>query len=940
MIQCKMCGGSVILTPDRTIGVCEYCGSTNTYGKISDEQRAAAFNRGNDFRRAGEFDNALAAYEQILREDDTDAEAHWCAALCRFGIDYVRDPDTLEWFPTCHRASFNSFLEDVDYLAALEHSDGITRLQYRKDATKIAEVQKGILATSQNEEPYDVFICFKDKGEDGQRTPDSILAQEIYYQLTERGHRVFFSRITLEGKGGAEYEPYIFAALNSAKVMVAVGTSPEHFNSVWVKNEWSRFLALMRKDRNKMLLPCYRDMDPYYLPEQLKILQSYDMAKIGFLQDLIHGVDKVVRAEKKPAVTETVVVQQNAATNVTALVKRGNMALEDGEWEKADDFFEQALNQDAELAEAYLGKALAQETCKSINALISKRRALHQNVRGENLQMEPNKAHVEAMVQKYAINGYVEQSRIRGLYDFDMSYHSDVAERKQQYQNEETFWANHKLLSRAEKFAAGTAADNLKREKQALFATLSDKVTQAETEEIAAKKNAQARYEAHLRQADAQAEDMYRDGYSRRDMLYQELLKIAKASTDIVKLRKTAQRFMQLEDYRDSRMLVEYCHKRAVEEQRKIDAEKERQRVLAEQKMQQQQQRNRKITAVVAVAACAVIAFLLFWSMVIVPKNRYNDAVKLMNEGKLVQAAAAFGQLGDYQDAREKSLELWRQSVESWRQNGTPMSIAVGQRHTLGLEEDGSVVAVGWNGSGRCDVSHWTGIVAISAGEGHSIGLKADGTVEAAGWNEQGQGNVSNWVNIVAVSAGEYHTVGLKADGTVTAVGWNKAGQCDVSNWTDIIAISSSKYHTVGLKADGTVVATGSNEEGQCDVSQWEDIVAVSAGECHTVGLKADGTAVIAGSNYYGGDVSQWTDIVAVDAGKSHTVGLKADGTVVAAGRNRDGQCDVSQWTDIVAISAGDSHTVGLKADGTVVAVGANNYGQCNVSDWKDIMIP
>ena len=82
---------------------------------------------------------------------------------------------------------------------------------------------------------------------------------------------------------------------------------------------------------------------------------------------------------------------------------------------------------------------------------------------------------------------------------------------------------------------------------------------------------------------------MYRDGYSRRDMLYQELLKIAKASTDIVKLRKTAQRFMQLEDYRDSRMLVEYCHKRAVEEQRKIDAEKEQQRVLAEQKMQQQQ---------------------------------------------------------------------------------------------------------------------------------------------------------------------------------------------------------------------------------------------------------------------------------------------------------------------------------------------------------------
>ena len=82
------------------------------------------------------------------------------------------------------------------------------------------------------------------------------MAQEIYYQLTEQGRRVFFSRITLEDKAGTEYEPYIFAALNSAKVMIVVTTSAEHVNAVWVKNEWSRFLSLMRKDRSKLLLPC------------------------------------------------------------------------------------------------------------------------------------------------------------------------------------------------------------------------------------------------------------------------------------------------------------------------------------------------------------------------------------------------------------------------------------------------------------------------------------------------------------------------------------------------------------------------------------------------------------------------------------------------------------------------------------------------------------
>ena len=151
VFKCKMCGGDVELTADKTLGTCEYCGCTMTFPKVDDDQRAAAFNRGNHFRRTGEFDKALSVYERIVNEDDNDAEAHWCCALCRFGIEYVEDPATYEWLPTMHRLSYDSFLEDVDYLAAVEHSNGITQRQYQKDAMKIAEVQKGILATSQNE---------------------------------------------------------------------------------------------------------------------------------------------------------------------------------------------------------------------------------------------------------------------------------------------------------------------------------------------------------------------------------------------------------------------------------------------------------------------------------------------------------------------------------------------------------------------------------------------------------------------------------------------------------------------------------------------------------------------------------------------------------------------------------------------------------------------
>jgi len=297
--------------------------------------------------------------------------------------------------------------------------------------------------------------------------------------------------------------------------------------------------------------------------------------------------------------------------------------------------------------------------------------------------------------------------------------------------------------------------------------------------------------------------------------------------------------------------------------------------------------------------------------------------------------------------------------------------IAVGfcTSHTVGLKADGTVVAVGNNDYGQCNVSGWGDIVAIATGSGHTVGLKTDGTVVAVGENLYGQCNVSSWGDIVAIATGYYHTVGLKADGTVVAVGSNTkydddykevhCGQCDVSNWRDIIAIYAGYDYTVGLKTDGTVVAVGDNEEGQYNVSGWSDIVAVATGSGHTVGLKADGTVVAVGNNtkyddddkevHCGQcDVSNWHDIVAVATGYCHTVGLKVDGTVVAVGDNKEGQCNVSNWRDIVAIAIGLYHTVGLKADGTVVAVGSNtkydddykevHCGQCDVSNWRDII--
>ena len=929
IIKCKMCGGDIEISADKTFGTCEYCGSTMTLPKTDDDQRLSLFNRGTHLRRNGEFDKAAAIYERLIGENDADAEAHWNLLLCRYGIEYVQDPASGERIPTCHRASFDSILNDVDYQAARKYSDGVARSLYEKEALRIANLQKDILAISQKETPFDVFICYKESDENGKRTKDSALAQDIYYQLTDAGYKVFFARITLEDKLGQEYEPYIFAALHSAKVMVVVGTKPEYLNAVWVKNEWSRYLALMRTDRSRLLIPCYRDMDPYDMPEELSMLQSQDMGKIGFIQDLIRGVKKVVDAAKPQetaaeTVKETVVVHNEGGSNVQALLDRGQMALEDGEWEKADEFFEQVLNQDARCGAAYLGKFLARVQCRSAkvyaDAYIEDVKADAPNEKNADA-CEPDEAFITSCVEKYTVPGILSGNQIRQMLEFDLEYceaSSLYALRAEEAQEQ---FAADKELMRATKYASSEAKTITEDIPQTLDKLRAD----AQKREDADKARITADYRKFLTETEAKLEEEH------------------------------PQRLKE------------------AEEARKAEADRQRKAKAAEKKI-----------AIVAGIATAVIALVLVIVNVIIPAVNYSKAEKLLAAGDYGNAIAAFAALGDYKDAAERIPQTEDAKIEAQKAQNyadAELLLASGDydgaaevfealggykdaaekmaqaeisndyvdAEQLQVQEKNVEAALafyklsGYKDARERSLALWDDIAkrdSISARDDHTVGLKADGTVAAVGYNEDGQCNVSGWTDIVAVAAGGNHTVGLKADGTVMAVGSNGYGQCDVSGWRDIVAVAAGSSHTVGLKADGTVVAVGNNYRGRCNVSDWTDIVAISAGNRHTVGLKADGTVVAVGWNKYGQcNVSGWTDIVAISAGSDSTVGLKADGTVVAVGDNEYGQCDVSDWTDIVAISV-DDHTVGLKKDGTVVAVGENEYGQCDVSGWTDIKLP
>ena len=619
-----------------------------------------------------------------------------------------------------------SILTDEDYLAAVENApDEESRRIYQEEAARIAEIQKGILAISANEKPYDVFICYKETDENGQRTRDSQWAQDVYYGLTEQGLKVFFSRITLEDKLGQQYEPYIFAALNSAKVMVVIGSRPEYFNAVWVKNEWSRYLSLMKHDHKRLLIPCYRDMDPYDLPEELSMLQSQDMSKIGFMQDLLRGVQKVMnagnQAEASGAVRQVVQTAAGGMTpGINSLMERTYLFMEDGDFDSAEEYIERVLDIDPKYAPAYAAKVCVafrirkesgladapflyednSDWQKALRFADSKQRAIYAGY------IEKVKPRVAAQIRDYAfdcavemaVNPKVNREQLeRELANYKTSCQcsngcrANGSRRRDGQQNSSIF---QKAVSRGE---PGDVSEQQLKTAAGMFAAIGDSEGSACAQKCLVLAE-QARLKA-----------IYEKASRRRMEIGMPNL------TDAADLEALAKQFGQIPGYKDAKQRAEQCLQdaettrenayndaveamqeaekgnfsfkwekairmlareglngyRDVEELRKQAEQRRKECENAEEKQRQESARRKK-TLTIAAVVVVMIACAIAWCIpnVIIPNNKYQQALALREAGQYDDAIAAFAELGDYSDAAQQLSETKYQQALALREAG------------------------------------------------------------------------------------------------------------------------------------------------------------------------------------------------------------------------------------------------------------------------------
>lgn len=302
---CQVCGGAL-----KNCGTYYKCICCDTEFRIEDSMTKAEveayFDRLNDFADAERnlsvspprFDEAESEFGLIVQKYPDWSAGYWGLVRAKFGIKFEQDLSG-KAVPSCYKSSYEDFRDTDEYKKAVALAEtNELRQSYEKMAEYIARVTKEWREEAQKYD-YDVFISFKASNDlDGSETRDAREMYKLYDLLKDKGYRVFFSPVTLitDGVGGRGSEPYIFNALDKAKVLIVYGSRKEYFTSTWVQNEWQRYLRAIKsgKKEKDSLLVLFEGFNPKELPQGLRRIQGIEYG-ISAYPAVLSALERVFR---------------------------------------------------------------------------------------------------------------------------------------------------------------------------------------------------------------------------------------------------------------------------------------------------------------------------------------------------------------------------------------------------------------------------------------------------------------------------------------------------------------------------------------------------------------------------------------------------------------------------------------------------------------------
>lgn len=131
-------------------------------------------------------------------------------------------------------------------------------------------------------ENTEVAIRYVEADDFGRRTKDSLIAQNVYSRLEALNINTFYQHASVEDLSGEEMERACASAADSAKILIILAGSEEHFSKLLSQNK-----ELLSK---KKIIPIYFDMNAYDMPSEISAYQAVNLDNVGAIEDLAKNI--------------------------------------------------------------------------------------------------------------------------------------------------------------------------------------------------------------------------------------------------------------------------------------------------------------------------------------------------------------------------------------------------------------------------------------------------------------------------------------------------------------------------------------------------------------------------------------------------------------------------------------------------------------------------
>lgn len=131
-------------------------------------------------------------------------------------------------------------------------------------------------------ENTEVAIRYVEADDFGRRTKDSLIAQNVYSRLEALNINTFYQHASVEDLSGEEMERACASATDSAKILIILAGSEEHFSKLLSQNK-----ELLSK---KKIIPIYFDMNAYDMPSEISAYQAVNLDNVGAIEDLAKNI--------------------------------------------------------------------------------------------------------------------------------------------------------------------------------------------------------------------------------------------------------------------------------------------------------------------------------------------------------------------------------------------------------------------------------------------------------------------------------------------------------------------------------------------------------------------------------------------------------------------------------------------------------------------------